>query len=47
VLLGRLLGSRYGALKFDHDKIRMIVAAIVAAAGVELAIKLINSLIHL
>jgi uncharacterized membrane protein YfcA len=47
VLVGGLLGSKYGAFKFDHDKIRLIVAAIVAAAGIELTIKLINSLIRL
>lgn len=47
VLIGGLLGSRYGAFKFNHDKIRMIVAAIVAVAGIELTMKLINSLTHL
>jgi uncharacterized protein len=39
VLAGGLIGSRLGAFRFDHDKIRIIVGAIVAVAGVNLMIK--------
>jgi uncharacterized membrane protein YfcA len=39
VLGGGLLGSRLGALRLDHDKIRIIVGAIVAIAGINLMIK--------
>jgi uncharacterized protein len=39
VLAGGLIGSRLGAFRFDHDKIRVIVGAIVAVAGVNLMIK--------
>jgi uncharacterized membrane protein YfcA len=39
VLAGGIIGSRFGALKFDHDKIRMIVGAIVAVAGINLLFK--------
>jgi uncharacterized protein len=41
VLIGGFLGSRLGISKFDHDKIRIIVAAIVAVVGIELTFKLI------
>ena len=39
VLAGGLLGSTLGALRLDHDKIRIIVGAIVAIAGFNLMIK--------
>jgi uncharacterized membrane protein YfcA len=39
VLGGGLLGSMLGALRLDHDKIRIIVGAIVAIAGLNLMIK--------
>jgi uncharacterized membrane protein YfcA len=39
VLGGGLIGSRLGALKFDHDRMRVIVGAIVGVAGVNLMIK--------
>ncbi|MFQ5970429.1 MAG: sulfite exporter TauE/SafE family protein [Nitrososphaerales archaeon] len=41
VLAGGLIGSRLGAFKFDHDKIRMIVGAIVAVAGIALTLRLL------
>lgn len=43
VMAGGLIGSRLGALRFDHDKIRIIVGAIVAVAGVNLMIKFLFS----
>jgi uncharacterized membrane protein YfcA len=43
VLAGGLLGSRLGALSLDHDKIRIIVSAIVAIAGLNLMIKFLFS----
>ncbi len=43
VLAGGLLGSRLGALRLDHDKIRIIVGAIVAIAGLNLMIKFLFS----
>jgi uncharacterized membrane protein YfcA len=43
VLGGGLLGSRLGALRLDHDKIRVIVGAIVAIAGLNLMIKFLFS----
>jgi uncharacterized membrane protein YfcA len=43
VLAGGLLGSRLGALRLDHEKIRIIVGAIVAIAGVNLVIKFLFS----
>jgi uncharacterized protein len=43
VLGGGLLGSRLGALRLDHDKIRAIVGAIVAIAGLNLMIKFLFS----
>jgi uncharacterized protein len=43
VMGGGVLGSRLGALKFDHDKIRIIVGAIVAIAGLNLMIKFLSS----
>jgi uncharacterized membrane protein YfcA len=39
VLAGGLLGSRLGAFRLDHDKMRVIVSVIVAIAGVNLMIK--------
>ena len=39
VLAGGLIGSRLGALRLDHDKIRIIVGAIVALAGINLMIR--------
>jgi uncharacterized membrane protein YfcA len=33
VLAGGLIGSRFGAFKFDHDRIRIIVGALVAVAA--------------
>jgi len=41
VLVGGFIGSKFGAFKLDHDKIIMIVAAVVAVAGIELTIKLL------
>ena len=44
VLAGEgLLGSRLGAFRLDHDKIRIIVSAIVAIAGLNLMIKILFS----
>jgi uncharacterized membrane protein YfcA len=43
VLAGGVLGSRLGALRLDHDKIRVIVSAIVAIAGLNLMIKFLFS----
>jgi uncharacterized membrane protein YfcA len=42
VLAGGLIGSRFGAFKFDHNKIKMIVAGVVAVAGIELSIKFLS-----
>lgn len=39
VLTGGLIGSRLGAFRFDHDKMRVIVGAIVAVAAINLTIK--------
>ena len=33
VLAGGIIGSRFGAFKFDHDKIRVIVGGLVAVAA--------------
>ena len=41
VLAGAIIGSRLGAFRFDHDKIRMIIGAIVAVAAINLTIKLL------
>jgi uncharacterized membrane protein YfcA len=41
VLGGGIIGSRLGAFRFDHDKIRMIIGAIVAVAAINLTIKLL------
>jgi len=41
VLAGGIIGSRLGAFRFDHDKIRMIIGAIVAVAAINLTIKLL------
>jgi uncharacterized membrane protein YfcA len=43
VLAGGWLGSRLGAIRLDHDKIRIIVSAIVAIAGFNLMIKFLFS----
>ena len=43
VLAGGVLGSRLGALRLDQDKIRVIVSAIVAIAGLNLMIKFLFS----
>lgn len=40
VLFGGILGSRLGAFKFDHNKIIMIIAILVALAAINLATKL-------
>ena len=42
MLAGGLIGSRFGAFKLDHNKIRMIVAGVVAVAGIELSIKFLS-----
>jgi uncharacterized membrane protein YfcA len=41
VLVGGFIGSKFGAFKFDHKKIIIIIAAVVAVAGIELTIKLL------
>jgi uncharacterized protein len=41
VLAGGIIGSRLGAFRFDHDKIRMIIGAIAAVAAINLTIKLL------
>ena len=41
VLAGGFIGSRFGAFKFGHDKIRIIVGALVAVAGISLTLKLL------
>jgi uncharacterized protein len=41
VLAGGIIGSRLGAFRFDHDRIRMIIGAIVAVAAINLTIKLL------
>jgi hypothetical protein len=41
VLAGGFIGSKSGAFKFDHHKIIIIIAAVVAVAGIELTIKLL------
>ena len=41
VLAGGIIGSRLGAFRFDHDKIRMIIGSIVAVAAINLTIKLL------
>ena len=43
VVAGGLIGSRLGAFKFDHDKMRIIVGAIVGVAGLNLMIKFLLS----
>jgi uncharacterized membrane protein YfcA len=43
VVAGGLIGSRLGASKFDHDKMRIIVGAIVGVAGLNLTIKFLLS----
>ena len=43
VVAGALIGSRLGAFKFDHDKIRIIVGAVVGVAGLNLMIKFLFS----
>ncbi len=39
VFVGGIIGSRFGAFKFDHDRMRIIVGAIVGAAGISLTLK--------
>ncbi len=39
VFVGGVIGSRVGAIKLDHDRMRMIVGAITGAAGITLTIK--------
>jgi uncharacterized membrane protein YfcA len=41
VIAGGFIGSRFGAFKFDHDKIRVIVGVLVALAGTSLIIKML------
>jgi uncharacterized membrane protein YfcA len=41
VIVGGFIGSGYGALKFDDDKIRLIVGVLVALAGTSLIIKML------
>jgi len=36
-MIGGFLGSRFGALKIDHNVIRMIVGGIVAVAALNIA----------
>jgi len=36
---GGLIGSKLGAFKFNHDKLRLIVGAIVAVAGITIMLK--------
>jgi uncharacterized protein len=43
VVAGGLIGSRLGAFKFDHDKMRIIVGGIVGVAGLNLTIKFLLS----
>ena len=43
VVVGGLIGSRLGAFKFDHDKMQIIVGAIVGVAGFNLTIKFLLS----
>jgi len=40
VLAGGILGSRFGAFKFDHNKIIIIIGILVALAGINLATRL-------
>lgn len=40
VLIGGFMGSRLGALKFDHQKIIIIIGILVALAAINLAIRL-------
>ena len=40
VLIGGLMGSRLGALKFDHQKIIIIIGILVALAAINLATRL-------
>lgn len=42
VLVGGIIGSKLGAFRFDHDKLRIIVGGVVGAAGVSLTIKLLT-----
>lgn len=41
VLAGGFIGSRVGAFKFDHDKIRIIVGLLVALAGISITFKML------
>lgn len=40
VLIGGIIGSRFGAFKLSREKIKLIVAAVVAVAGISLLSKL-------
>lgn len=42
VLVGGIIGSKLGAFKLDHDKLRIIVGVVVGAAGISLTIKLLT-----
>jgi hypothetical protein len=42
VLVDATIGSKLGAFKFDHDKLRIIVGGIVGAAGISLSVKLLT-----
>ena len=44
VVAGGLIGSGLGAPKFDHDKMWIIIGAIVGIAGLNLMIKFFFSL---
>jgi uncharacterized membrane protein YfcA len=41
VIAGGFIGSRFGAFKLDHDKIRIIVGVLVALAGTSLIFKML------
>lgn len=43
VLAGGIIGSRIGAFKLDHAKIRTIVGVVVAIAGINLLIKFLSA----
>ena len=43
VLAGGIIGSRIGAFKLDHAKIRTIIGVVVAIAGINLLIKFLSA----
>ncbi len=43
VLVGGIIGSRIGAFKLDHAKIRTIIGVVVAIAGINLLIKFLST----